>query len=831
MHTLFDDISRLAAEPRSWWQMLGGIFSLLMGAVLGGEKPDRSKRRSAHNELEQHTARAAPIGDTTPLRAYADLARQERDASAQVVSLHRHLSSMEDYEFSADARRALITRERELFLAELPINEKLQSLYKATTKTEDHMDNDPLTIRTALLHWTILLRRRSMQSFHTVVEGLEDDASCGGDIIADQLLLKYFDTLFEETQSTAREALAVRALTDLARQSACLGAQQSALLASDLYWSFIELRGFLRLNGIERVLPYVSQAAAAPMLLFYDVEKYRGPQAPLGRWFAETSEWLIQGAETKRIPLVWHGLWLYDRRSGRLFGYRPTAKPAYENEVHLALFLASIISRENLGRYDCSFTEMIERGATTFGYLCAGSVCSDAKQSIRDGAFGSPTSSHVTPQSVGSVIGGLSGAGFSEDSIKETLCRQSSNGTDGSGGDGGRKCGDGVAGLGRNWAADVVQCLSEKIMQPGEKLMRCTAEALGLCSSPLETAVKNLQQSSFVGIPLGKNCQISAGKGTSVQTAWDQYNKDVDRARDVEETLVEAARAELTENINFLKDAQTKRDDVFKDPHATAAERDKAQADVKAREEGVNKAAANLEQVKKDEAAARDAAIKTAEEERKKKEAQATGGSGSSSTQTRCPPDTPNCGGNDCTGMSTAAIQTLRCFEIAAREEELKEFESHPGVVDPNPEDMEYSGFGECFESFGNDISAVHKQCWAYDCGPQATTGMTAGGKCGCGPEITGEPGPKLNGMCAHILCSEGNPTIRNGMCTCGGGPDFTGGTFGTLPIPKGPFITSSPRLFSEVHLGNMPPTGSNLAPRNGPSMRSGDDSFLWIGP
>jgi hypothetical protein len=750
-------------------------------------------------------------------RAYAHVVELERRASEWVVMLDQPAMILDVEQGSTEERLAMLEGERELLLIDTEINERLKNLYTAATEG-DRQDPSAMPVRIALLHWTTLLRRRSMQGFHTLVEGLEDDVDCRGDIIADQLLLVYFNTLFEDQRRTGREALAVRALTDLARQSACLGAQQSAQLASDLYWSFVELRGFLRLNGIEYVVPYVAQAAAAPMLLFYDVEKYRGPQSPLARWFAENYEWLIQGTTSKRIPLVWHGLWLYDRRSGRLIGYRPTRKPINENDVHLAQFFGSIVSRENLGRYDSSFAEMIERGGTAQGYLSIGSICAESKESGAGKKGSSWSKFGGKLQSSRSVTGQLSRAGLSEDTIKGTLCDESPS--SGNNPDGSSLCGGGgLSGPGRNWAADAVRCLSQQVMQPGEKLMRCTAEALGLCSSPVDKAVKNLQQTSFAGIRLGDNCQLTEGGGSE---GGGSIAKPKTEAQKKAEQKQKEAEAKLQRELAEAKkaaEAAEKARKTEEEKQAKAREASRAYAQQPTKENAAAREEANEEYSN----ATLDRIMAEAEYRYEEEQVYQAGQKLLEAIDDlrrwpnpnkRCPIDTPDCGGNACTGMSAAVMAVQSCFEDAAREEEREIFEREPGVVDPNPDEGTYPGFGNCFESYDDQVSAVHKECWAVDCGPESMTVMTAGGNCGCGPEITGDPSDHLTGMCATILCSDGSPTVRNGKCTCEGGAEIGGGTFGGGTILKGPFITSSPRLFTEVHIQNyLPPEDPRTNP------------------
>ncbi|MBI1929945.1 hypothetical protein HYR99_37550 [Candidatus Poribacteria bacterium] len=839
MSKLFDDISRLVAEQLPFWQTFGGIFSLLVGAVFANAEAGGNEGTSSGNAPEHCANNEPPINGAGDLqRMYADLVQWEREASVLVVSLDEQLRSRENDQPSLDQQMALLEGERELFTTDLPINQSLRALYVSATEGENGPENDPLLVRTALLHWTILLRRRSMQSFHTQVAGLEDDPDCRGDIIGDQFLLRYFDTLFEEREGTRREIDAARALADLARQSACLGAQQSAKLVSDLYWSFVELRGFLRLNGLEHLVPYVAQAAAGPLLLFYDVEKYRGPQSPLARWFNENYEWLVAGAETKRIPLHWHGLWLYDRRSGHLMGYRPTAEPADENDVHLATFFASITSRENLGKYDCSFVEMIERGPSLQGYLCAGSICAEAKKPGGASASREGRRSRGEPGLAGSYTAQLSTAGFSKEAVLSTLCQQPAGGRGGGGG-AGRPCGNGVSGLGRNWVADTVRCLTQQVMRPGEKLMRCTAEAMGLCTNPVDKATKELQQTLFAGVRMGTRCRREEGAGNRnppQEQAEKELKEKQKKGAGNRNPPQEQAEKELKEKQKKAEEA--KREFEAKELAAEKAER-KARDAKEAYEysSGLIGTLASIisgvwdkvisalketaELTEKAAARAREGADRAADDygTASRELVRAVAQYYQATHREPCPPDTPDCGNNDCTAMSEAMRQVMHCFEQAALEEELERLRRQPGFSDPSPLDNPQApAWLNCFESFDSVSREVEKQCWAYDCGPRNMT-MLAEGKCGCGPALEGgEPGPALTGMCDKMYCAEGTPKVQNGMCTCAGG--LSVGTGG--PIPKGPYVTSSPRLFSEVRLRDMPTRGG--AP---PS----DDSPLGVLP
>jgi hypothetical protein len=804
---VFDKITRVIATPLPWWRTLAGIFALLIGAVFthAEQNPDPRGNRDAERprEAESDTVvRVARARDT-----YDALLSHERRAAALTLNLDAQLDRLDSEEDPLGQRLELLKGERELFLAELPINELLPTVY-ATLLEDQETETDQLVVRAALLHWTVLLRRRSMQEFHTVVPGLENDPDCKGDIIGNQLLWAYFDGLFEEPHGTTREARVVRALTDLARQSACLGAQQSAQLASDLYWSFVELRGFLRLNGIERIVPYVAQAAAAPMLLFYDVEKYRGPQSPLARWFEENYEWLVQGVTSKRLPMSWHGLWLYDWRTGHLMGYRHTPSPVDENDVHLAAFFASIVSRENLGRYDCTFAEMVERGLGPHGYMCTGSICAQAKQSSQ-----SPIHSHGPGVMIGSTpsLSPLATFGFSADVLQETLCKQSTTGGHGGGGGGGRLCGDtGIKGIGRNWESDYVRCVAQQAVQPGMKVVRCMAEAMGLCSHPLDKFAKEMQEVQFHGVKMGSGCQVGKGMGDVKKTEYvKQKEQDAADARVAAQKAEAAATAAEAASIKAQADDLEVRGQLDKfadtgDPTTTG--------EVKVIVAGIAVLAADARAAKAaEEARAAKAEAEKAEAEAEKAEAEAKKAKEEQESKPKdqkkdtkgdpCPPDTPDCGGNECTGMSQTLLQVLACVEAEAKQEELDKLHRQPGWVDPSPEGFGGKLWDRCFGAF-EDVHPVNKDCWWKDCGPQNVTSKITAGTCGCGPSISAGAGTHLTSMCGDVDCPDGVPSVQNNRCTCGTGGAFGGGVGG--PIPKGMFTLSSPRLFSEVRVRDV---------------------------
>jgi hypothetical protein len=176
----------------------------------------------------------------------------------------------------------------------------------------------------------------------------------------------------------------------------------------------------------------------------------------------------------------------------------------------------------------------------------------------------------------------------------------------------------------------------------------------------------------------------------------------------------------------------------------------------------------------------------------------------------RCPPDTPECGGNDCTGMSEAARKTMACVQqgLDPQAPERNPFGGvEPGVVDPSPlDDSQSTSWNSCFDAIMNEAPPPSKECWAYDCGPENATVLAGGGACGCGGfEAVGEAGG-MAGNCGFVDCGEGLPTFADGRCTCGGTPGPSGGLpEGGGPGPAGggprygPFVLGAPQSFMQI--------------------------------
>jgi hypothetical protein len=725
---------------------------------------------------------------------YDDAAAAHRRASGVVAVLDHQLQAVID-DASLDGAgliKSAAWQEQEERLVELDtaVNDRIASLYDRALAVGGP-EAERLLIRTALLHWVVLLRRTAMRSYHTQVEGLVDDRDCAGDVIADDLLLDYFDALFEPREGVGAEVAAVRTLTVLARQSACLGQQQSALLASHLYWSFVELRSFLRLNGLERLVRTVTQAMMAPLLLFYDVEQYRGLNAPLARWFQEVHPALVEGAGTGRLPAVWHGLWLYDRRTGHLIGYRASQEPADENEVHLRLFLDSIISHENLGRFQCSFAEMIERGPSQLGYLCGGVDCAEQDPKA--------VSAHTIGQR-NWLARRAAQLGFSSAQHRQVGCEQAAGGGSTGGGVRSGACGGGLAAGDRSPLSRTVACISEQAMEPAERTLRCMAEALGMCADPIEKAAKLLQESLFVGVRLGNRCGIAAENGGD-GSDWakkavenkekefdEQYKKAYEAAKNVEEarTKEEAAKNQATEASREYVENPTPETEKARreanDAYSKATiDRIDAEANARAEEQKLDGAGQDLQRAYMNEWKWR------------------------MRNEQRCPPDTPDCGGNDCTAMAAALNQTLACQEELINPEAARPFGGiDPGVVDPSPlDDPTSPSWLQCLEILP-DARLSSKQCWAVDCGPMTTTTVSVNGVCRCEQSPVGQPleGGLLGG-CGQVDCPEGQLPSGFG-CSCAPTGGFDGiGSGG--PIPIGPLQPNGVKSMAEARGGDVP--------------------------
>lgn len=695
-------------------------------------------------------------------------------------------------------RRLKKDLEEALFRRDTEENGAIRELYLRALAAE-RPGSEQLRLRAALLHWTILLRRQAMGPLKTAVPGLESDPRCEGDVIQDGLFLKYFDALFGDTPG-ADGALAMKALGALARQSACLGTRQSAYLAHYLEASFLELRAFLRLNGQESLVPAVAQALSSPFLLFYDVEKYRGGASPLTRWFLANRDALKEGVRLRRLPAVWHGLWLYDRRHGWLVGYRHSLSPRDENEVNLNAFLDSIVSPENLGTFGCGFSEMVMRPPSADGYLCAAAACAPELRGT------TPTYSAVSPSTTTLTTLGALGGGhtaWSGHTASLTCPAPSSSGAPAPAGgreDRGALCGNPTR-IGDDRFLSALMCAAE--LSSGTRglrqSLRCIAEGTGHCSNPVDAITKELTEASYAGVLAGPSCgRMAPAEGAATATP----------APSAGPSATPSAQPTATPSASPATPAPT----ATPDPNSDAEKLKKAREDVEDAKGAETEAAKDVIEALKDlknadSMAARNDATARLEAALEAKDffRQET-----KNAETRlkdllaklqglirpCNPNIPGCQGNDdCTAMSDAMLQTMKCVMNALFPKEPPE---DPTVVasrfDPDdPSAADRDKRAQCFESLKYDgvATKLESQCWLMRCANGQVATQGPGGTCQCETaQLGGTTGAGALGLCSETIHCTGE-SYQDG-CSCvpygetpPGALGASRGGFSLPPVPQ----------------------------------------------
>jgi hypothetical protein len=779
-------------------------------------------------------------GRATPAATFEDILRdamsRERRASGLVTELDarfrdddfRHGLELVRLSTSADEKRRFQTTatdeflklEDELFADDQRLDAEISQLFR--TASSSGAGAIGLQVRTALFQWTVLVRRGLMRSLHTEVPGLEGDPDCVGDVVTDQMLLRYINTLFDSPPDDPTPTFAATA--DLARQSACMGAQQHALWSRALAESYADLETYLRMSGLRTIEPYVANAAFQPMLLAYDVEKYRGPDTPLAAWFMFHGDELIEMARAKRAIVEWHRLWLYDRVSGRLLGFRPVAAAVDENQVELIPFIQSITHAENLGGGACSFSEMVGRGTDADGYHCNGRACGGPSK-VRDlgpapagrpsggSSAGRPSPTASLPPSTETL--------FTQ--LQETVCNlgtadERAGNRPGCGGTGAE-----IAGSMRS--TNMIQCVSAQIIRPGTEGFACLAELTGRCSNPAGGLTKELRQTTFAGVKMGRDCGVASGSGDPLADARDAA---LDAARAAvaaraEADLLRAAADEARwkqydEAMRFMTAKREERGtDEEEAAKAGAAIREAREAEAKARE--AEKAAREaLQKALEAEAKAREAERKAreakAEEEKKQKELEAA--RKKASGQKRCVADDMKCTDNDCTAMGRWTKSALDCARKAIAPEQRDAYRPSPLGCDPrycdpmDPARPAGQGRTACFgDTNENTTEQLSRLCWSVRCA-DGQVATARNGQCVCS-----EPGMTATGTeasanpCAQMRCAEGSPHLVDGHCSCEGAVNV-GELPRTGPLPTIGialrFSDANARDFSEGSVPGYPP-------------------------
>lgn len=591
-------------------------------------------------------------------------------------------------------------------------------------------DDYRAVVRTAAIEWTRNVRRQLGDSLHTRVEALQEDLDCRGSVVGDALLLDY---VVAASSSEHRADRVEAALQALARQTACLDQLQSTRLATAMKIAFDDVETTLWLDHLEGAIPYLAQATASPMLLVQEVERQWGPDEALSRWFAEYEGAFVDGVRTKHQPALWHGLWLYDRMTGAVRGFRATEHAVDENEVELAALFNTVAhpEREDLA---CSYSEMIQRGSYDGLYHCLGAPCAKGD----DRACAVPASGGDTPPAKGAV------------DLPELS------------------------------TSSAISCAANAAAQSStRRSLTCLVEATGRHANPLGGLAKQMTATSMTGLKPGGSCELGLPSMSNLnQAAYQQLVKmaEAQYAEDMKE-----ANFTLGEAIDKLAAAQKGRtpDEPMTD-------------DEKKWTEAINNAAAAAARMRAEAAAKRDQAIKDAQaatgQTGNGSGAGSGGGSGGSagpgsgggsggagsgggSASDHCMEG--SCGG--CSAMSALAQAMLECVSD----------DREPPVRMPlnaDPIDPESPGTGlQCFSELAAEVDAVISQaCWAERCGPSDSSASTC---CG-GALANGEP-TRIGGMCGSTDCADGvQPTFDHGRCTCGSsGSGLPGGPM----LPAGP--------------------------------------------
>ena len=614
---------------------------------------------------------------------------------------------------------------KELAQLEAELDTTLRAGYVGLTDAKDHAR----AVRTASIEWVRQVRRHLGEPLHTSVAALADDPDCAGSVIGNAVLLDYVDAALGDERRTDR---VVAALEGLARQTVCLEQSQSTELAVAMKIAFDDVVTTLRIDQLDGAIPYLAQATSAPMLLVHDIERQHGSDAPLSRWFTEYEAALIDGAKTLHHPAAWHGLWLYDRITGRLRGFRATERSTDENTVELAS-LFHTIAQPAIDDGRCSLAEMVQRGSYGGRYQCLGAACASGDER----ACAVPGGTGGTEPAKGSV----NVPGFSTTSA--------------------------------------LSCITAQVDQTSSRQqLTCLIEATGRGASPRDSLTKGLTLTTLAGVKPGGVCD----RGANADRADQNYNLRVKRAEERYDEAIADAREAQHEATEELIAAQRDRDAIaLEDQRNPTPENDAALAeanqDVKEHAEKVNAAAQAEADAEAKAAEERDKDLEDAKEGYEEdKEAEAGSGAGSGGYCV----DSASCGG--CSALSAQAQAMLDCVTDDAAPESHDPMNGPGGcglACDPIDPSTPTSGIG-CIEGLANVAgAAISQTCWAVRCGP-ADQGT---GACCGGASANGTP-DQITGMCGAVDCGDGvQPTFAGGRCTCGSSGEG---------LPGGPVVPTS---------------------------------------
>lgn len=617
----------------------------------------------------------------------------------------------------------------------------LRTDYAAGLRTADDHQR---VVHAAAIEWARQVRRHlGRERLHTVVASIAADPDCAGSVTENTVLLDYVEAIAGSERSPER---VVPPLNRLAQQMACLAQSQTSSLAMAMKLAFDDVVVSLRINGLDGAIPYLVQAVANPMLLVHETERRLGESAPLSRWFNEYEAILVDGARQLHDPATWHGLWLYDRITGRLRGFRAVEESADENTVELAT-LFHTIAAPRLDDHRCSYAEMIQRGASTLvRYECLGQRCADGD----------------------------------DDACRTQVATDP------------RGHGDAIDIPGMKTTGELT-CVTEQAAHTSSReMLTCLMEATGRRANPLDAFVKEMTQVTLAGVK--DHCARGYVWDPAIIEA--SYNTRMARSEDIYWNSIAMDIDRLSAAIDILANRQAARgalDGTNADPAVIAA----ADAAVDAAEEAVNRAAAALEAGKAAAAAKLEKDRQAAEDQRAQDYAalqqSQTAGSGSGSgsatpgggeSDDAAPEQCADGEGCECTALSAQVQQLHACSTGEGKPEWLDPLGGPDGCRgNCDPIDAELpAGTHACFTeiSLGDD-PATSRTCWAVRCGP---SDQDVNACCGGSTLSDGTPA-QITGMCGDIDCAEGvQPTFTNGECVCG---NEGGG------LPFGPQVPSGP--------------------------------------
>ena len=437
---------------------------------------------------------------------------------------------------------------RDLVEARVTLDKTLEGLYRAApARSVRGVDEYPL-VAVALFDYSRLVRELLGERFHTRVVRLDDFAFCRGDIVGSRLLWRYFEAAVR-SRGGDRDATAdaVRALREIALQTACLGNRQLFELDAALSLAWVELEQRLDRLGMRRLLPTLEPAVFQVRLIVFDASKHFGRSSPAFRWWVTRTDLRERLRKQANWPIE-ELLWLYDRRSGAMAAVKPTCRDGGSGIrcLNLSVFAESLARPSAFGMAECSFLEMIEGGIRNVkgapSYTCTPGLCGTANRSGRipdtrlaasfPAAFKSAGPGYVLPKRAGQTPFGVP-----VDEARGLLCGGASGG-----GLDGRDGSAGMSGPGMGAASGILACVVGPLADRTASLAprsACIGRVVQ-AASPSNTDFEKMATMGYAGVP--KVCGLADEDGSSRPASAGDEKKDGGTDKPVEQQIQDAAR-------------------------------------------------------------------------------------------------------------------------------------------------------------------------------------------------------------------------------------------------------------------------------------------------